>query len=161
MKSYQTESTVLYPVYSATVGEVSDLLKLSYPSNHFVLLLAADYDNVPSEEITKIAKQLIDKGLAYICTWGPSCEKAHDAFDLANVLWEEKKGKELHVMSTWHSEEPIEEAIWFALFCAFVDEEICEQTSTIFVNIENPQWQKIIERSLSDIKTFNEKMIEV
>lgn len=159
MKAHKTESAVVYPVYSATVERLPDLLELSYPSKHFVLLIAADFDNVPSEEITKIAKQLIDKGLAYICAWGPSCEKAHDAFDLANVLWEEETGKEFHVMSTWHSKEPIEEALWFALYSAFVDEEIWENTTTVCISVANPEWQKIIQQSLSDIKTFNEKMV--
>jgi hypothetical protein len=159
MKSYPTESSVVYPVYSATVERLQDLVELPYPSKHFVLMLAADFNNMSSEEITKVAKRLIDKGLAYICTWGPSCEEAHDAFDLANILWEDETKKEFHVMSTWHSEEPIQEALWFALFSAFVDEKIWEQTSTVCVSIANQEWYKIIEHSLSDIKMFNENMV--
>jgi len=123
-------------------------------------MLAMDFTEVSSEEITAIAGRLIDKGLASVCAWGPSCEKAHDAFDSANISWEEETGKEFLVMSTWHSNETLEEALDYALFYASIAEDIWEKTSTVCVTMANSEWQKIMEKCLSDIEGFHERMVD-
>ncbi|HEY8554176.1 MAG TPA: hypothetical protein VIL43_06535 [Burkholderiales bacterium] len=159
MKCHHTDGDTLYPACSAAVREFSDLLDLPYPSTHFVLLIAADFAKTPTQEIIEITKQLIGRGLACVCTWGPGCEAAHDAFDLANVLWEEETGKELHVMSSWHSRETLEEALWFALYAAFVDDEIAEDTTTVCVSVSNPEWHQIIDQALDDLPALNERVL--
>lgn len=158
MRAYDSNSESCYPLYEESVDSLVELLDVQYPTKYFVLLLAADYSIISSTEITNVAKKLIDKGLSYICAWGPECKKAHDAFDNANILWQEENGKELHVMSTWHTNEELEETIWFAIYDAMVDDEYWDECSTIFVSVNNENWAKTIEASLSDIPKLNEKL---
>ncbi len=158
MRAYDSDSESCYPLYRERVNSLVELLDIQYPTKYFVLLLAGDYSNISSTEITNVAKKLIDKGLSYICAWGPECEKAHDAFDNANILWQEENGKEFHVMSTWHANEELEETIWFAIYNAMVDDEHWDKCSTIFVSVNNESWAKTIEESLSDIPKLNEKL---
>jgi len=158
MKTYQSDGKAPYPIYSAEVGRFQELPALSYPSKYFVLFLIADFEIVSCEEITEIAKQLIDRGLAHICLWGPSCEKAHTAFDLANIAWEEANGRKFPVYSDAYHNEPIEDALWSAIYCASVDDPIWEQATTICVTVANQEWKNFIEHNLSELNSFNERM---
>ncbi len=159
MKYHKSNAATPYPLYSAKVENIEELAQLRYPSKYFVLLLAADFAKIENDQIILIAKKLIDKGLAYICVWGPGCEAAHDAFDMANVLWEEERGKDHHVMSKWHDDEPFEEALWFSLFNAFVEDEFWNECSTIAATINDKIRAKIIDNSFADVSVFNKKMV--
>lgn len=160
MRLLDKKSTTPYPLYSTTLNGIDELIELEYPSKYFVLLLAADFSKMENEKITEIAKKLISKGLLYICAWGPDCERAHDSFDLAKVIWEEDNDKKRHAMSTWHSDESLEEALWFCVFNAIVDDEFWNECSTIVVAINEENWADIIENSLSDVSAFNDKMVK-
>lgn len=118
------------------------------------MLLAANFAGNKPDEITTTAMALISKGLKYILCWGKECEKAHDAFDFGNVLWEEKKAVENHVMSTWHNDEPFEEALWFCLYNASPDDEYWATTSIIVASVANSV-SKSQFRYLDDIKRLN------
>ena len=159
MKFHKSNAATPYPLYSASVESIGELIELDFPSKYFVLLLAADFTNIGNNLLVDVAKRLIDKGLAYICTWGPGCEMAHGVFDLANVVWEKEKGKEYHVMSTWHHDEPLEEALWFCIFNATVDDEYWENCSTIIVAVNEVKWSETIDESLADVSAFNERIV--
>ncbi|MDH3560582.1 MAG: hypothetical protein OEN52_06475 [Gammaproteobacteria bacterium] len=61
-------------------------------------------------------------------------------------------------MSTWHANEELEETTWFAIYDAMVDDEYWDECSTIFVSVNNENWAKTIEASLSDITTNNTRI---
>ncbi len=159
MKFHKSNIATPYPLYSASIESIGELIDLVYPSEYFVLFLAADFNKIENDLLLDIAKKLIDKGLAYTCTWGPGCENAHAAFDLANVLWEEENGKEFHVMSTGHDDEPLIEALWFCIFIATVDDEYWGKCSTIVVSINEKNWTEIIDESLTDVSAFNDRIV--
>ena len=67
------------------------------------------------------ARWLVDGGCLYAVAWGRECEKWHDAVDWA-VLETFDYGDipdDNFVMTTWHAEERLSEALWFAGNCAF------------------------------------------
>lgn len=67
------------------------------------------------------ARWLVNGGCLYVVAWGVECEKWHDAVDRA-VLETFDFGDipdDKFVMTTWHSDEPLSEALWFAGNCAF------------------------------------------
>lgn len=160
MKHYKSNIELpAHPVYSESLNDFSDLTLLQPPSKHIVLLIVADYSQLSSDEIKRVARTLIDKGLVYILTWGLDCEKAHDAFDWANIDLQNDTGTDFLIMSTWHSDEPLEEAIWDALFASAVTDDIWDETSILCVSIGNKEWFNIIDHSLSDIEKFDTKMV--
>lgn len=87
------------------------------PGKHFVTLLVADFSNVNQDDMVALASQLIAAGSRYFCVWGRNCEMAHLAFDFACCEFEAEN--EPVILTTDHSTESIEEAIWFTIFCAY------------------------------------------
>ena len=51
----------------------------------FVLFTGADATAASDAQIASYAEASIASGCAYVCCWGPSCERVHDAFDLASI----------------------------------------------------------------------------
>ncbi|MEQ1716003.1 MAG: hypothetical protein ABL907_08470 [Hyphomicrobium sp.] len=70
-----------------------------------------------------LARQLIGAGAFYVCTWGIDCERMHDAVDNAGMEREQLEPRSLEeypvVMTTWHSKESLDEALWFFKALAF------------------------------------------
>jgi hypothetical protein len=54
-------------------------------SKHFGLLLAADAASVPDEVLIRVAKKVCEKGLGYLCAWGPDSSRVEDIFDGVDV----------------------------------------------------------------------------
>lgn len=65
--------------------------------------------------MSHVAEQLIDSGCAYLCAWGPGCERVHDIFDEILVRMDPDPADDSVVMTTWHADESIEEALWVFL----------------------------------------------
>jgi len=148
------DDAIAFPTYSLEIAHFRELSEVSFPSKYFVLLLAADYSTLTEKEISDIAQLLITKGLKYILCWGNDCEKAHDAFDLGNILWEEENATENHVMSTWHNDESFEEVLWFCLYNASPDDEFWEKTSIVVVSVLNAVTNQKLG-FLNDISSLN------
>jgi hypothetical protein len=67
-----------------------------------------------------VATWLVDSGCLYFIAWGESCETWHDSVDWA-VLDKFDFGEipdDQFVMTTWHENEPLSEALWFVGNCA-------------------------------------------
>jgi hypothetical protein len=58
---------------------------ISVSTPRFVCLLAWDARAAGVEEISDIARQLLDAGAVYVCVWGPGCERVHDIIDEESV----------------------------------------------------------------------------
>ena len=81
------------------------------------------------------ARWLVDGGCLYAVAWGRECEKWHDAVDWA-VLETFDYGDipdDNFVMTTWHAEEQLSEALWFAGNCAFHPHVELKQTVLLHV----------------------------
>lgn len=59
-------------------------------------------------------------GSLYVITWGVDCRDWHDAVDWANLDAFDYGSvpDERHIVTTWHDDEPLSEAFWFAGHCA-------------------------------------------
>lgn len=155
MNLHRPNSNVLpFPIYSLEIASFSELERTTFPSKNFVILTAANFSGTDSSEITSIAIGLITKGLKYVLCWGKECEKAHDAFDLGNILWEEKEKTQNHVMSTWHNDESFEDVLWFCLHHASPDDKYWESTSIVVVSVNKAISKSQLEY-LSDTQALN------
>jgi hypothetical protein len=78
----------------------------------------------------RIAEWLVKSGCLYVVAWGVECEDWHDtvdwtvleAFDFGDIP------DDKFVMTTWHEDEPLSEALWFAGHCASHPEIELKQT---------------------------------
>lgn len=143
-----------FPVYSIETDALSELTQTKYPSENFVMLLAANFADNTTDEISTVAMKLISRGLKYILCWGNECKKAHDAFDFGNILLEEKEATEHHLMSTWHNGESFEEVLWFCLYNALPDDEYWATTSIILASVGKTVSETQF-KYLDDIKKLN------
>jgi hypothetical protein len=110
------------------------------------LFLAIDSTTVSDAVIRSIAKGLLRRGIAYLCVWGPDCERVHDQFDLERMPDEPK---ERVVMTTWHSEETLSDALWFFATCAKPDAGFeSECTDWVALSVMNDAWARTMRLDL-------------
>src|SRR5712692_8735861 len=79
---------------------------LRLPSRYFVCLLILDATECSDAAIRELTKDLLLAGCAYICCWGPGCERVHDLFDQADLDF---RPDGPFAMSTWHPRDPLRE----------------------------------------------------
>lgn len=136
----------------------ADAADLELPECRFVCLLAWDAEAVSAAVAGGIARHLIAQGCVYICVWGPDCERVHDIFDEVDV--EVHRESKAVVMSTWHHDEPLSDAIWFALNNAFPDEAYAEHCkAAVGLSIGNGAWASEIEEAFADPARFNARVL--
>jgi len=111
---------------------------LPVPGPYFVCLLAWDARGVSAADIGTVAGRLLRAGCVYAVCWGPDCERVHDIFDEVEL---ELRPDGPWAMTTWHSSEPLSEAIWFALFSAWPDDAFAYGCrSVVGVSVGSPRW---------------------
>lgn len=89
-------------------------------------LLVATADHADLSTIEALARWSIPSGIFSASFWGPGCEVAHDTFDEIDVILDIEAGVDLEnqpvVMTTWHAEESLEEALDYFWECPSVDD---------------------------------------
>ncbi|HEV7504955.1 MAG TPA: hypothetical protein VGS07_08595 [Thermoanaerobaculia bacterium] len=144
----------LFSLRVESPGEVHGALQ-ALESKRFVLFLAWDAHNASDETVLQLARALVAEGLAYLVAWGPDCERVHDLFDRIDM--EENVEADTVIMTTWHSNEPLEEALWFALSSAWPAppyDQGC--AATVAVAIANNAWGDAIHGYLGDLKSLTQ-----
>jgi len=107
------------------VTTVADLestsLELQQPIGPFVAFVALDTRYLTGERLGELAKDLLEAGCVYMCSWGPDASRIHDMFDWLAVE-AELAGRpyvEDVLMTSWHEQDSLDDALWFAVFAAF------------------------------------------
>ena len=100
--------------------------------DRFVLFIGADASSARDEQLATYAQASIASGCAYVCCWGPDCKSVHDAFDLAAA--------EEMVCSTWHDDERLAEAMYFAEFLTNLDPEEVDGADVAVLFAVQPPW---------------------
>jgi hypothetical protein len=137
-------------LYIIAAPDFADLPRsFSFPTPHFAALLAADTTVTPESTLTAFADTLLQSGCAYFCSWGPGCERVHDLFD-AQCLFAPSL-----IMTTWHADEPLDEALWFLLRSTFPDEAYFDTCrSALAITVADSDSATHIERRLRDIPSL-------
>jgi len=113
----------------------------AFPCDTFVLLLAADARDCSDQTLREVGNHLLRAGARCVCTWGPDCERVHDAFDqAAHELGLNREGAV--IMTTWHDGEPLTEATWFAAVSAFPDEPYADADGALVaIAVGSKEWE--------------------
>jgi len=139
---------------AATVADATEAVPPA--TGHFAVFLAWDALSASTDAISELAVELHNRGLAYLCAWGPGCERVHDIFDEVEVQLEASRPADSVVMTTWHAEDTIEDALWFFLYNSFPDPAYQDSCSRgVALAIGNSEWANRIARYVNDLKALN------
>lgn len=101
----------------------------------------------------RIAEWLLKSGCLYVVAWGIECEDWHDTVDWTNL--EEFDFGDIpddkFVMTTWHTNDPLSEAMWFAGQCAFHPD--IELADTVILHVANAS------REIEMLQTYSASQI--
>ena len=136
---------------------------LELPAGNFVCLLAWDARGVPVGVVSKLVERLLIAGACYFVCWGPDCERVHDIIDEIDgdpfTCLGAPAGSV--IMTTWHASEPLSEAIWFVLRCAFPDDHFFESTRcTLAVSIGSGEWAAEVATAFEAPDAFVDSVCE-
>ncbi|SMC27922.1 hypothetical protein SAMN02745857_03032 [Andreprevotia lacus DSM 23236] len=95
-------------------------LQLPPANGYFGCLLVTHAE--PDGHAAALINALLDHGCVYFCCWGVACEQWHDGIDDRIVARGLGAPDEPCIMTTWHYDKPLEEAVWFLQNAAFPDE---------------------------------------
>src|SRR4051812_387314 len=139
-------------LFALQVSASSDVLAATQGvAPHFAVFLAWDATSVATEEISSLATLLHNRGLAYLCAFGPDCERVHVIFDEVELELDGARPSDSVIMTTWHSDQGLEDALWFFVYNSFPDaayEDTCH--TGIAVTIGNSQWATQVADYLSN-----------
>ena len=134
------------------VENIAQLLNhLPHRSKYFTLFLAWDVPDIEEKALVELFRPLVDRGLAYFCAWGNRCSEVHDALDRCFVerAWEVGEADYV-LMTTWHVDEPLEEALWFFSKVAIPSENhVVADFERFAVAVGNQGWIGKMKRHLS------------
>ena len=130
-------------------------------SDYFVALVVTDATKIDTSAISRVARILLKAGCVYFCCWGPDCERVHDIIDGAYASDGTDIGDRAStIMTTWHNDESLEEATWFALNVAFPDDQFFDKTEAVVaVAIGSADWSREIEAALSDPRALVRRVV--
>ena len=127
------------------------LVQLPHRHKYFTLLLAWDAPTTDLNELEALLQPIADSGLVYLCAWGQNCEAVHDAVDLLTPVGELGTSEEISVvMTTWHENESLQEAVWYFQNLALPsDNKILADCERFAVAVGNPAWAKLMKEALA------------
>ena len=128
---------------------------LNLPTNRFRLFVAADVSELSADALADFARAALRGGMVYFCAWGRDCEKFHDIVDevIANDCTGERQfigptAKDT-VMTTWHDDETLEEALDFFATSAIPTEGLMPNSNyRLAICVRNPTWSAKARQSL-------------
>jgi hypothetical protein len=135
-----------------SIEQLSDCLP--HRSKYFTLLLAWDAPETEHEKLMEMFQPLVDRGLAYFCAWGSRCSEVHDAIDLCAVNKEQANGPaDYQLMTTWHDDEPLDEALWFFNMCAIpAGDYVISDFERFAVAVGDVGWEREMRGFLSRLE---------
>ncbi len=91
----------------------------------------------PEEWRRAVCEWLVRSGCLYFVAWGTDCEQWHDGVDFANLDAFDygEIPEDDSVMTTWHENEPLGEAFWYAEHCAF--HPTVELSRTLIIDVSS------------------------
>lgn len=146
-------------LWLATIADLRAWPSTIPVSRPFVAFTALDTRAASPSLLGAFAVALLEQGCEYACCWGDDCSRLHDIFDEVAVQ-REIEGPPIDtiddvVMTTWHENDSLDEALWFAINCAF----LAHHDLTAVVCIAAPRYATAIRARLEDPDQLNEDVV--
>ncbi len=124
---------------------------IASPTLHFVFFVAADTTSISGPDLVDLAADVVRAGASYVCCWGPDCSRFHDAFDEADLLVNGDSTDDRFIFTTWHEDEPLEEAAWFALNSTWPARAYSATTgAVVMVTVGVSDWARKLDEYLAN-----------
>jgi hypothetical protein len=122
------------------------------PNRPFRAVIVSEV-GVSSKWRNEVAEWLIDSGCLYVVAWGVECEQWHDTVDwtLLEAFNYGDVPDDRFVMTTWHADEPLSEAFWFAGQCASHPDIDIEDTMILHISAEGKEMAMLESFAASQI----------
>jgi hypothetical protein len=154
------------PLYASTIRDFGEWpSKIEAPKPYFVLFLALDAGGLADEVVTAFADKLAAQGVGYVCAWGPECGHVHDLFDLAlyvdnDDLRREADESNTTISTSWHADEDLDDALYFAVFNAYPDDYYSHGSNALLaVVVDSASWADQVRRRLCDTDALAEDVL--
>ncbi|NIZ90412.1 DUF7684 family protein [Kineococcus rubinsiae] len=138
------------------------LLELTTGRGDFGLLLVCDARLESVEDISALSRASLLAGMHWFSSWGPDCERVHDIVD-ADIVGFVIEGEDRAaavgqpapacdlVMTTWHDDEPLSEAVEFFWTCAVPAGEQHDSGLRVLVTVAMPEVTSEILVAVADL----------
>ena len=134
---------------------------LEVPSKRFRLLVAADVNRASTQAISDFALSALKRGMVYFCAWGQGCEGFHDIVDeivVGNGATDQgvsgPSGSDV-VMTTWHDDETLEDALEFLTTSAVPTDGFAPDSDfRLVICVASQQWAAQAQKFLDSVKFF-------
>ena len=124
----------------------------------FGLLLACDAVRAAPGAVADVAEKAIASGVGYVVAWGPGCEEVHDAFDEAYALRKLEQPDLSPIVTTWHADDGLDEALWYFADVAQIPERD-EPTDWLAVAVGCPAWDDHIRQRLAGLASLRSSVL--
>jgi hypothetical protein len=104
----------------------------------FKAVVVIDADVTPEWQ-GQVSDWLVRSGCRYMMAWGKDCSAWDSSVDEANLVKHDfgEISEDDFVMTTWHANEPLEEAFWFSQFCAMHPSLELDRTYIVHISLES------------------------
>jgi hypothetical protein len=118
----------------------SSLPEIANEPTRMVVIVEAE---VSPEWQSLVSDWIVRSGCLYMMAWGIECSSWDDSVDWANInkYGEDPIPDDGFVITTWHSDEPLEEVFWFSKNCAIHPVVDLNQTIILDISTENQRVQ--------------------
>ena len=138
----------LFSIFLADFASMPELD--SFSSKHFVAFLASDAVGLEVAVLSEVVRKSLNAGCVYFCAWGSGCERLHDIID------EECFDMDPVIMTTWHSNESLDEALWFFIRNCRPDDAYVDTTkNSLAISIGNSGWEMQIKHRLMNLDSLD------
>ena len=125
-------------------------------SQYFGTFVAWDARAATHNEIASLVKTLIDAGSVSFVCWGPDCERVHDIAD----EYDPYKDNDSVIMTTWHTDESLDNAIWYFLNTMFATVNFEDAfRSSLAISVGSEGWASSIRAALRDPRSFSARVL--
>lgn len=102
-------------------------------------------------DLGSFPEHVLAQGAVYVAAWGPECETVHDVFDetIVGPLGEGGGTEDTVVLTTWHPDESLEDALAFFLGPAYPAPAHAEECRVWVVFPVRAEDRSRVERALS------------
>jgi hypothetical protein len=108
---------------------------------YFGVFLVCNAEGRDDKTIIEFAEGILEKGAVFFSFWGTDCERVHDLFDEAIVQNDPDETDTSVRLTTWHTGESLDEALWSFLNVSFPADDYQEQCHTeLMLVVDNDDW---------------------
>lgn len=102
-------------------------------------------EDVTKEEMEKISSWILSSGCRYAVCAGMDCSEWHDAIDWAYIASDPNYSppESRFIMTSWHTNDTLEEIVWFWLTLTNYDDNIFENYLLLIVGEEEGLEERI------------------